>query len=295
MSNPVVVYHDKCPDGIAAAWAAWCVYGDLATYVPASYGDAPPVVADAVTGDPRDVIVADFSYPRDKILRLHGEAKSLLVLDHHATAEEALAGLPFCVFDASRSGAGLAWDVLAAPTRGPRPWIIDYTEDRDLWRHALPHTHEVNAWLREQPRTLAGYDAAAATPLDVARALGREILAEQRVYIESVKARATLAVLAGHVVPVVECGRRCASEIVGELADGHPFAASWQTRDGAAHYELRSRGDGLDVSMIARQFGGGGHRNAAGFSSPSPVHVAPDGCASETSGSFRQTFQEVSP
>ena len=86
-----------CHDGIAAAWAAWTVFGDLATYVPASYGDAPPVVVDAITGDPRDVIVADFSYPREKILRLHDEARSLLVLDHHASAEAALVGL--VVFD----------------------------------------------------------------------------------------------------------------------------------------------------------------------------------------------------
>lgn len=293
MSSPLVIFHDKCPDGIAAAWAVSTVYGDRATYIPASYGDAPPPVVDEASGTPRDVVIVDFSYPRDALVRVASEARSVIVLDHHKTARANLEGLPFCVFDMERSGAGLAWDHFRPGET--RPWLIDYTEDRDLWRHALPHTHEVNAWLREQPRTIAGFDAAAATPLDVARALGAEILAKQRVYIESVKARATLAVLAGHVVPVVECGRRCASEIVGELADGHPFAASWQTRDGAAHYELRSRGDGLDVSMIARQFGGGGHRNAAGFSSPSPVHVAPDGCASETSESFRQTFQEVSP
>mgnify|MGYP006053619637 CR=1 FL=1 len=262
MSNPVVIYHDKCPDGIAAAWAAWAVFGDLATYVPASYGDAPPVVVDAVTGDPRDVIVVDFSYPREKILRLHDEARSLLVLDHHATAETALAGLDFCVFDMNRSGAGLAWDVIAAPTRGPRPWLIDYTEDRDLWRHALPDSREANAWLRAQPRV----------------AKGREILAEQRVYIESVKARAGLAVIAGHVVPVVNCGRHCASEIVGELAEGYPFAASWEERDGVVHYELRSRAPcAIPVNDIAREFGGGGHKMAAGFAVPRIVHTSAEG------------------
>ncbi len=278
MSNPVVIYHDKCPDGIAAAWAAWTVFGDLATYVPASYGDAPPVVVDAVTGDPRDVIVADFSYPREKILRLHDEARSLLVLDHHATAETALAGLDFCVFDMNRSGAGLAWDVIAAPTRGPRPWLIDYTEDRDLWRHALPDSREANAWLRAQPRTLHGYAVAAATPLEYAVAKGREILAEQRVYIESVKARAGLAVIAGHVVPVVNCGRHCASEIVGELAEGYPFAASWEERDGVVHYELRSRAPcAIPVNDIAREFGGGGHKMAAGFAVPRIVHTSAEG------------------
>lgn len=271
MSNPLVIFHDKCPDGIAAAWAVSTVYGDRATYLAASYGDAPPAVVDAETGDPRDVIIVDFSYPRDALVKLSAEARSIIVLDHHKTARENCEGLPFCVFDMERSGAGLAWDVLHPGE--PRPWLINYTEDRDLWRHALPDTHAVNAWLRERPRTIAGYDDAAATPLDVARALGTQILAEQRVYIEQVKARASLAVLAGHVVPVVECGRHCASEIVGELSEGHPFAASWQTRDGAAHYELRSRDGGLDVSLIARQFGGGGHTHAAGFSAPQTVHT----------------------
>lgn len=283
MPAPVVIYHDKCPDGIAAAWAGWTVFGDLATYIPASYDDAPPVVVDAVTGDPRDVIVADFSYPREKILRLHDEARSLLVLDHHASAETALAGLDFCVFDMNRSGAGLAWDVIAAPTRGPRPWIIDYTEDRDLWRHALPDSREVNAWLRAQPRTLHGYAVAAATPLEYAAAKGREILAEQRVYIEAVKARASLAVIAGHVVPVVNCGRHCASEIVGELAEGYPFAASWEERDGVVHYELRSRAPcAIPVNDIAREFGGGGHKMAAGFAVPRIVHTSAEGAIEVT-------------
>jgi nanoRNase/pAp phosphatase (c-di-AMP/oligoRNAs hydrolase) len=135
----------------------------------------------------------------------------------------------------------------------------------------------VNAWLRTQPRTLHGYAVAAATPLEHAVAKGREILAEQRVYIESVKARASLAVIAGHVVPVVNCGRHCASEIVGELAEGYPFAASWQERDGAVHYELRSRAGGIPVNDVAREFGGGGHKMAAGFAVPHTVHTSAEG------------------
>ena len=36
-------------------------------------------------------------------------------------------------------------------------------------------------------------------------------------------------------------------------------------------YSLRSQGEnGVDVSMIASKFGGGGHRNAAGFSIEKP-------------------------
>jgi len=44
------------------------------------------------------------------------------------------------------------------------------------------------------------------------------------------------------------------------------------TRGGPKHrVSLRSRGDELDVSMIARNGGGGGHRQAAGFSSELPL------------------------
>lgn len=264
----LVIYHAKCPDGLAAAWAAYTIFGVEATYHPASYGEAPPPV------DGMNVLIVDFSYPRDVLLRMCASARAIQVFDHHKTAEENLRGLPFCTFDANRSGAGLTWDLLRPET--PRPWLIDYTEDRDLWRHALPHTHAVNAWLRAQPRTMEGYDAASRVELEVARAAGEVILAEERVYIEGVKARASIAELHGHHVPVVACGRHCASEIVGELSVGHPFAASWQERDGAVHYELRSREGGLDVSEVARAFGGGGHKHAAGFSAPSIVHQDPD-------------------
>ena len=124
---------------------------------------------------------------------------------------------------------------------------------------------------------------AAATPLEHAIAKGREILAEQRVYIESVKARAGLAVIAGHIVPVVNCGRHCASEIVGELAEGYPFAASWEERDGMFHYELRSRAPcAIPVNDVAREFGGGGHKMAAGFAVPRVVHTSAEGATEVT-------------
>jgi nanoRNase/pAp phosphatase (c-di-AMP/oligoRNAs hydrolase) len=44
-----------------------------------------------------------------------------------------------------------------------------------------------------------------------------------------------------------------------------PFAACyWDTPEGRA-FSLRSSDDGADVAEVAKQYGGGGHRNAAGF------------------------------
>ena len=40
----------------------------------------------------------------------------------------------------------------------------------------------------------------------------------------------------------------------------------FKTNSGKYKYSLRSKGD-FDVSIIAKAFGGGGHKNAAGFES----------------------------
>jgi nanoRNase/pAp phosphatase (c-di-AMP/oligoRNAs hydrolase) len=56
------------------------------------------------------------------------------------------------------------------------------------------------------------------------------------------------------------------SEIAGELAKGMPFGACYFDRfDGKRQWSLRSDEQGVDVSLIAKAHGGGGHAHAAGF------------------------------
>jgi nanoRNase/pAp phosphatase (c-di-AMP/oligoRNAs hydrolase) len=61
-------------------------------------------------------------------------------------------------------------------------------------------------------------------------------------------------------VPYLNC-----SEIGNELAKTNDVSLTWFERgDGITQFSLRSIGD-IDVSTIAKEFGGGGHKNAAGF------------------------------
>ena len=62
------------------------------------------------------------------------------------------------------------------------------------------------------------------------------------------------------------CPPHLASDVGHELAnESGTFGLCWYMgRDGKAKVSLRSNGD-YDVSAIAKSFGGGGHRNAAGF------------------------------
>jgi hypothetical protein len=61
------------------------------------------------------------------------------------------------------------------------------------------------------------------------------------------------------------------SEIAGELAVGRPFGVCYFDRqDGKRQWSLRSTPEGENVADIARSFGGGGHRHAAGFETTTP-------------------------
>ncbi len=80
--KPLVIYHANCADGFTAAWAVRQAMD--AEFHPGVYGEAPPEVAG------RDVILVDFCYPFDVLMQLGLSARSVLVLDHHKSAEASL-------------------------------------------------------------------------------------------------------------------------------------------------------------------------------------------------------------
>lgn len=261
----LVIYHGNCIDGFTAAWAVWTRAGDDAEYFPAQYasGGADVELPD-VTG--RDVVMVDFCTGRDQLLRLKEQAASLLVLDHHKTAEAACAGLDFCVFDMEQSGAGLAWRHF----RGTEPpWLVAYAEDRDLWRFALPDSKAINAYISSATMDFQNWDRMATEPIEEAVLAGRAVLNYIDRYVLEMSKQARSVAFAGYAaVPLVNAPYINTSELVGHLATDAPFAVGWfQRSDGMYQYSLRSRGaDAVDVSEVAKSYGGGGHKHAAGFS-----------------------------
>lgn len=261
--NKLLITHAECSDGFTAAWVAHRALQGCADLHPGYYGTEPPDCSG------RDVIIADFSYKRPAMEKIAAECASLVVLEHHVTARDELAGdWPSnvqIIFDLNRSGARLAWDYFYPDE--PPPWLIAYVEDRDLWRWALPDSRLVSAGIESYPRTLESWDILAASAVVDVIAEGRIIQRYREICIDAAKRLAREFIVAGHWVPVANCSEmRFASDIAHELSDGRPFAATWWVRaDGIIQFSLRSREDGADVSEIAGVYGGGGHRHAAGF------------------------------
>lgn len=263
------IYHANCADGFGAAWAVRQYFNaggrDAIDFHPGVHQDPPP----DVTG--RIVYLVDFSYKRPVLLNMARQARRIVILDHHKTAAADLVDLPAnvsTVFDLDRSGARIAWDFFF-PRTTPPP-LIDYIQDRDLWRFDLPRSREVAAGLFSYP-----YDFAIWSELmkphriddlaDAGAAIERKHFKDIHEFIAAAGYRATIA---GHSVPVLNAPYFWTSDAGHIMAKGEPFAACyWDTPNGRV-FSLRSTDDGLDVSEIAARFGGGGHRNAAGFRVP---------------------------
>ena len=260
--SPLVIYHADCVDGFTAAWAAWRYLRGAAAYLPTHHGDPPP----DVTG--HEVYLLDFAYRRDITLELARHAAQLLVLDHHKTALEELGDLPFACLDMEQSGAGLAWRHFHP--EAPVPRLVLAVEDGDLWRHELPDTRAIYLRLQFEPRTFRNWERIAAlTATDAGfEAFAQEgrVLQEEREFqVERMLLKRYEVVLEGERGLAAEAPPSLRSELGHRLAQlCGTFGLVWYPRAGSYHVSLRSIGD-YDVERLARRFGGGGHRNAAGF------------------------------
>lgn len=289
--KPLCIYHGKCADGFTSAWAVYKALGDEVEFFGGVYQNPPPDVKG------RDVIMVDFSYKRPIIDEMAKSARSILILDHHKTAEADLADFTIlpafssvreewersklcdptarkvnALFDMTRSGALIAWEFFhpAAPV----PNLVQYVSDRDLWQFKLPLSREVNAYIFAHEYTFRNWDYLDAATRDH---MGVQHVGDMGGAIEKKHhkdvAELTAAfkrrmMIGGHEVWVANIPYTLTSDAGHLMAMGEPFAACyWDTPEGRV-FSLRSTDEGLDVSEVAKQYGGGGHRNASGFRLP---------------------------
>ena len=286
------IYHGNCIDGFAAAWVVRKALGSDVEFFAGFYGAKPPDVTR------RDVIIVDFSYKAPVLHAMAADANTIVILDHHKTAAEDLAAFPrppsgpysvpamldcqrehnapcavHALFDMDRSGAGLAWDYFNPGMSRPR--LLDHIEDRDLWRFRLPDTRELHSAVVSYEGSFDVWDRLVEASEDrmSRRALAGEGRAIHRKLMKDIREMLGVVtrpmIIGGVRVPVANLPSMMASEAGNLMAAGAPFAATYYDSADARLFSLRSNSpDGADVSEIAKLYGGGGHRNAAGFRMP---------------------------
>ncbi len=187
------------------------------------------------------------------------------------------------VLNNNKSGAMLAWEYFHPGTEVPM--LIQHIDDRDRWQFKLEGSKELHAALASyQPWTFEQWKREF-LPAE----MGKSGLSFDQTAKYSCLQKEGTAILRAHnqhVQAALKQARPCvfgefcftsglaanapaflASDLGHELANkSGTFGLVWSMAgDGQIHCSLRSNGE-YDVSAIAKVFGGGGHRNAAGFS-----------------------------
>ena len=285
----LIIYHDNCSDGFGAAWAAWFKFRDNAEYLPMNYNDKRVELHDGHLNFPvslagRNVFILDFSFKPDVMDAMLKVANHVTWIDHHKTAFEDYGLDPtklhiirdpelntHYILDPDHSGCVLAWERFNPELE--MPMGLHYIEDRDLWRWELPDTRDFATGLRSEPFSFDRFNRVMWLTDDTINAghAMNKLLDQQLADVTKRPMPIDLYDIDDqlHMGLCVNCTSNFSSEAGNILAEkSKTFGMTWVLNDdGHVHVSLRSVGE-FDVSKIARNYGGGGHRNASGFKVP---------------------------
>lgn len=268
LKNIVVIYHADCRDGFGAAYAAWKKFGEDASYIPlsASVNKPPEGLTD------KEIYIVDFSFTKDVLQTLVDTNKSVMVIDHHISAKDDVLSFEGNIFDNDHSGAVLAWkyfhpDIIVPP-------LLEYVEDHDLWRFALPENREFNVALGTVEMTFEAWDVLIMQLEEENNlinfiAKGSLLAKFEDKLVAHMVTRKERVLFEGHEVWALNTSEY-ASVLGNQLAELNlaeeqtPIGIVYYHSDGRVKMSLRSIGD-TDVSVIAQKYGGGGHKNASGM------------------------------
>jgi len=271
MTKTICFHHDD-PDGRASGAIVRYALNKDVLLIETDY-DGTPIPWDNVEQAER-VIVTDFSFPKEDMLRL-AYGRELIWIDHHksALAEFAEISKDWDGFrDISEAACVLTWKYFF-PDK-PVPHAIVLIGDRDIWRWAEKDTGPFNEsiynrnylvnndelWvpLLNNDQDLLASMIKEGTRLREINLLNIDRLMQKRSFEVKFEGHKTLVVNAFGTGDIGNYGRSRGYDLV------YCYIDDLQPNGLTTNVTLYS--DKVDVSVIAKKFGGGGHAGAAGFS-----------------------------
>lgn len=263
----LVLYHFPCAanDGFAAAYAAWCKYGDAAEYVPARPGTPP-----ACDFAGRDVFLVDLSYAEAHLDAIRAVARSLTILDHHKDAEAVLRNYPGAIFDLSRSGATIAWTHFHPGA--PVPQLLRHIEDRDLYVFRLPDTRDVLALVDTLPYEFTAWHQLATAGEEQWQAAVRagQAMRRSREHLAGLVSKEHIVKpFLGAPAKIVNAPYALVNDVADHLLAGYTgIAVIWCVEQDMLRISLRANKHTINVQALIAPLGGGGHDSAAAVRLP---------------------------
>ena len=279
-----VIYHRNCPDGFCSAKCAekYCSKNNnKPMFYAGQYGIPPPF--DQIAG--KNVLICDFSYKKDILIKMLSIVNKLLILDHHKTAFEDLEDIPESnkIFDMNHSGAYITWKYFFENDH--IPLCILYIEDNDMWWHKMPNTLEFKYYVQSLPFTFDSYEKLFDDNYIENEVIpqGTGMMKLNNAIIEKSIKYATpkfMEINSKYYFIAYLNATELKSELGNKIFSEYPninFSAVYSHNDqyNSTNYSLRSINTATDVSDIAKLYGGGGHRNASGVSVNYITNVLP--------------------
>ncbi len=264
MKNIVVLYHND-EDGFAGAWVAWKKFKNKAQYIQASYTNQT-----AANFSGKTVYMIDFCYnDKSKMKKILENNKKVIVIDHHISQKESARISSENIYSPNHSACVLTWNYFNP--QKPLPKLLAHIEDMDLWKFKMRFTREIIASLDTYPLKFSIWDKITKDFQSTAKIKkyineGKAIVKYQATLVESLVENGIEARIDGHNVIAVN-SPILHSEIGHHIGKNYPntIGLIWNSKNGRIKTSLRS-GKNIDVSKIAQKFGGGGHKQASGFS-----------------------------
>ena len=269
--QPLILYHGHhCPDGFAAALAAWLYYAGKAQFLGLDHGDVKSV-EDLPALNGRAVYILDFSFSSEILRSIEERAAKLVLLDHHKSAADKLSGF-VCHrgavhFDMYKSGAHLAWEFFL-PEKA-LPDLVRFVEDRDIWVWQYPQSAGFLSALDMEPFEFARwqeivlFDAA-----QLSNYIERGCAMDQKfIKLASDIADDAQALTFNGIKGLMVNAPSVFHSVIGDMLSkkSGTFALMWNIdKNGILKAGLRSQ-DNFNCIALAESMGGGGHAQACGF------------------------------
>jgi oligoribonuclease NrnB/cAMP/cGMP phosphodiesterase (DHH superfamily) len=293
----IVVFHYPCQDGIASGWIVNHYHELFNKHIelfPCQYGTKIPL--DKFTN--KKVIFCDYCPPLEELEQIEKVVSHIKILDHHKTAKDALANKSYATFSMEKSGAGLTWNHFF-PTK-PTPEFILMIEDRDLWSWSINGSRDLTSGLFTYCDAIGLYNFQEIFNLfnelyqehgsllnESSSTINRTSKMKMCMEFGSIISKANLLkaqyLADSHAkkidqyesynICIVNCPSDLTSDVGNILAQKETidFAVLWKYSHPHEEYYVSLRSTNIDISPIAKKFGGGGHPHAAGFS----THINP--------------------
>lgn len=285
-----VFYHESDMDG-------WCSGAIIAKYTN-NYNKEDYIPIDfnkhKISNYPLETIqknepvyISDLSFTEDtisvldKLINICGE--NLYWNDHHKSSIELCNKFVYLknikgIRSSEKSGAYLTWKCFFPDAL--IPMAVKYVSDWDTFTHKFGDTTRyfkfgIDADISyrsplsiQWKKLLSDYD----TPYlcDIIKS-GTIIDNYVKIdYKETLKSNVFETELDGYIIAVVN--RSCSSLIFGDLYNKYPIVSTFSYDGDNWKYSLYSSDKNVDCEAIARKYGGGGHKGAAGFSTKELIY-----------------------